>query len=112
MNQSARTGCEKCRGQLFEMARNARLAGSERDLLQAHLGECAGCRNEFEAQVRLTRAMASLSAEAVLIPEVTEPGKALFEALNGVASERARPRRWWVAGGAIAAALLLSWGMW
>jgi hypothetical protein len=98
--------CDKFRGDLIELARGQR----EDNALRAHLSSCMACKREFEAQVRLSRMGSALSAQAAEAMPSLEPGAMLLAEFDAAARPKSRP--WWAAGAAIAAGILLTWGVW
>src|SRR6266567_3912153 len=106
--------CSNNQSGLTELARGSRMDARQRDELRAHMRECSHCQREFDAQVRLSEAMAALSADASLTIPPPEVEAALLAEFDRTLKPHAVYgfTRLWYAGAAIAACLLLAWGLW
>src|SRR5438874_1723538 len=81
MKRSLVMDCDRFRGDLVELARGE----SENDALRAHLSSCAGCQREFDAQVRLSKIVSVLSAQAAAAIPSLEPGAMLLAEFDAAA---------------------------
>ncbi|HEX5182162.1 MAG TPA: zf-HC2 domain-containing protein, partial [Allosphingosinicella sp.] len=90
--------------QLLPWYGTGRLDGAERALVETHLGDCAECRAELEAEPALKAALASASPEA-------EAGWAALEARvrRSMPAPRRASRPWAAAGRALMRPDRLRW---
>jgi hypothetical protein len=105
--------CDRSHGEWMELARGS-VEGRRKAELRAHLRECARCQKIFEAQVRLSEAEASLTADAAPALPIAGMEAALLAEFDRTWQPRVaeRVRRRWYVGAGIAAAMVLGWVLW